>query len=99
MLYGLEKFNHYCFIRELSIITDHKPLVTTFTKDVATLSLRLQKILLRIHQYRVKIIYKPGPGLFIADWLPSQNHCKDKDAEIPGMWLSINAIQTIINIS
>ena len=26
ILHGLEKFHHYCFIREESIITDHKPL-------------------------------------------------------------------------
>ena len=42
ILYGLEKFHHYCFAREVSIITDHKPLVAIFKKDVATLSQRLQ---------------------------------------------------------
>ena len=41
ILYGLEKFHPYCFVREVSIITDHKPLVTIFKKDVATLSPRL----------------------------------------------------------
>ena len=30
---------------------------------------KTQQILLRLHQYRVRIIYKPGPDLFIADWL------------------------------
>ena len=35
---GLEKFHHYCFGREVLIITDHKPLVSMFKKDVATLS-------------------------------------------------------------
>ena len=38
ILHGLEKFHHYCFAREVSIITDHKPLVPIFKKDVATLS-------------------------------------------------------------
>ena len=37
MLHGLEKFHHYCFGREVSIITDHKALVAIFKKDVATL--------------------------------------------------------------
>ena len=41
ILYGLEKFHHYCFKREVSIITDHKPLVVIFKKDVATLLQRL----------------------------------------------------------
>ena len=82
----------------MSIITDHKPLVATLKKDVATLSQRLQRILLRMHQYRMIIIYKPGPDLFIADWLSRQNHGKNKDEEIPSMQLSINAIQIANNV-
>ena len=66
ILHGLEKFHHYCFGREVIVITDHKPLVAIFKKDVATLSQHIQCILLKIHQYRVQIIYKPGPELFIA---------------------------------
>ena len=37
ILHGLERFCHYCFTTEISIITDHKPLVATFKMDVATL--------------------------------------------------------------
>ena len=37
ILQGLEKCHHYCFAREVLIITDHKPLVAIFKKDVATL--------------------------------------------------------------
>ena len=75
MLYHLEKFHHCCFVRKVGII---KPLIAIFKKYVATLSQRLQKILLRIHQYRVRIIYKPGPDLFMADWLSRHNHCKKR---------------------
>ena len=35
ILCGLTKFHHYCFVREVSIITDHKPLIVIFKKDVA----------------------------------------------------------------
>ena len=40
ILHGLEKFHHYCFVREVSKITDHKLLVAIFKKDVALLSQR-----------------------------------------------------------
>ena len=30
ILHGLKKFNHYCFAREVLIITNHKPLVSIF---------------------------------------------------------------------
>ena len=38
IIHGLEKFHHYCFGRNVIIITDHKPLVMIFKKHVATLS-------------------------------------------------------------
>ena len=38
ILHGLKKFHHYCFAREVLIITNHKPWVAIFKKDVATLS-------------------------------------------------------------
>ena len=82
ILHGLEKFHYYCFGREILIITDHKPLVAMFKKDVAMLSQHIQHILLKIHQYRVQIIYKPGPDIFIADWLSRHNHVEGKDKPI-----------------
>ena len=69
ILHRLEKFHHYCLAREILIITDHKPLVAIFKKDVAMPSQHIQCILLKIHQDMVQIIYKPGPEIFIADWL------------------------------
>ena len=38
ILHGLKKFHHYCFMRKFHVITDHKPLVSIFKKDVAVLS-------------------------------------------------------------
>ena len=38
ILHGLEKFHHYCFARDIYVVTDHKPLVSIFKKDVANLS-------------------------------------------------------------
>ena len=46
-LHGLEKFHHYCFTREYHIITDHKPLVAIFQKDMTMLSQCIQHILLK----------------------------------------------------
>ena len=32
VIYGLEKFHHYCFAKEVSIITYHKQLIAIFKK-------------------------------------------------------------------
>ena len=94
ILHSLEKFHHYCFGREVLIITDHKPLVSMFKRDVATMSQCIEHILLKIHQYRVQIIYKPGPEIFIADWLSRHNHTEGKDKPIKGMDIQADALQT-----
>ena len=98
ILHGLEKFHHYCFSREVLIITDHKPLVSICKKDVSTLLQHKQCILLKIHQYRVQIIYKPGPGIFIADWLSWHNHMEGKDKPVKDMDIRIDAIQSVTDI-
>ena len=94
ILHGLEKFHHYCFGREVLAITDHKPLVSIFKTDVAMLSQWIQYILLKIHQYRFQITYKPGPDIFIADWLLRHNHTEGKDQPIKGMEVQVDIIQT-----
>ena len=98
MLHALEKFHNYCFSMEVIIITDHKPHIGIFKKDVTTLSESIQCILLRIHKYRVTILYKPGPEIFIADWLSRQNHKENKDAAIHGMDIRVDAIQASMNV-
>ena len=67
MLYDLEKFNHYCFICKVNVITDHKLLAAIFKKDVVILSQMFQSILPHIHQYNIRIMYKPGPQLLLGD--------------------------------
>ena len=98
ILHSLEKFHHYCFGREILVITDHKLQVSIFKKDVATLSQQIQHTLLKIHQYRVQIIYKPGPDISIADWLLRHNHSEGKDQLIKDMEVWVDAIQTATDI-
>ena len=98
ILHGLEKFHHYCIGREVLNITDHKPLAAMFKKDVATLSQRIQYILLKIHQYRVQIIYTPGPDIFVAYWLSRHNQVEGKDKPIKDMEVWMDAIQSATDV-
>ena len=98
ILHGLEKFHHYCFGREVLIITDHKPLVAMFKKDLATLLQHIEHILLKFHQYRVQIIYKPGPEIFIADCLSRNNCVEGKDKPIKDMDIWVDSIQNSIDM-
>ena len=44
------------------------------------------------------MIYKLGPELFIADWLSRYSHMENKDEEILGMDMRVDALQTSVNI-
>ena len=63
ILYSLEKFHHYCFPKELCVITNHMPLVAIISKEVVILSEYLQYIMLHLHQYKVCFLYKAGADL------------------------------------
>ena len=62
------------------------------------LSQWLQHITLQIYQYRVHVIYKPGPDLHITNWLSHNNHTENRDQEIAGMVVNVNVISTSVNI-
>ena len=52
----------------------------------------------RIHQYKIKMIYKPGSDLFIAEWLSRQNHKENRDDEILDLKVNINTIHMTTDI-
>ena len=74
------------------MIADHKSLVAIFKKDIASLSQRLQRIFLCIHQDSIGVLYKPGLHLFILDWLSGHNHKTKRDKEMLAMNITIDAI-------
>ena len=48
--------------------------------------------MLHKHQNGIHILSKPGPELYIADWLSCHKHGENKDQEISGMHIhTINA--------
>ena len=53
-------------------------LVVILSKYVAMLSQQLQFFMLRTHQYRMYILYKPGPDLFIVPGCSIANSQKTK---------------------
>ena len=51
------------------IESDHKPLEQISLKNLADAPARLQRMLLRLQNYDVKIAYKPGREMVVADTL------------------------------
>jgi len=99
ILHALQKFHHYTFGRHTHIITDHRPLLAIFKKDVATASPRLQRILMKMHQYNISLSYRPGPEMHLADCLSRVGHIADTEKEIPDMKITVDSVCTIDEIT
>ena len=69
VVYGLEKFHHYTYGRQVNVITDHKPLISITSKALSCAPKRLQAMLLRAQSYNYSLTYKPGSQIPVADAL------------------------------
>ena len=70
IVFACERFNQYIHGRELtSVHTDHRPLVPIFSKPIYNAPKRLQRMLLRLQKYTLKVLYCPGKEMYIADML------------------------------
>ena len=92
LLHALEKFQHYCFSREVLVITDHKPLVYMFKKDITTLSQVYSAYCLKFINIGSRLYINLRPKIFIADWLSQHNHVEGKNKPIKDMDIKIDAI-------
>eukprot|EP00112_Aurelia_sp_Birch-Aquarium-sp1_P011735 Seg247.5 transcript_id=Seg247.5/GoldUCD/mRNA.D3Y31 product="Retrovirus-related Pol polyprotein from transposon 297" pseudo=true protein_id=Seg247.5/GoldUCD/D3Y31 len=92
-VFGMEQNHQYVYGREITLWADHQPLVSISTKPLASAPKRLQRLLLRLQSYDVKICYKPGKQMVLAGtlsraYIPFQNDGRsetEKDTEIVHM--------------
>ncbi|XP_041461547.1 uncharacterized protein K02A2.6-like [Lytechinus variegatus] len=69
IVYSCEKFDQFIRGRDVTVHTDHKPLVPIFKKAIHSAPKRLQRMMLRLQNYHLDVIYCPGKEMYIADWL------------------------------
>lgn len=66
-MFACERFNQYIHGREQTVVqTDHG---THFSNPIYNAPKRLQRMLLRLQKYTLKVVYCPGKELLIADML------------------------------
>ena len=70
-----------------------------FRKNFASLSHRLQRIPQQIHQNNIRMLYKPGPQLFITDWLSRHHNERNRGEKVLWMFITVNATVSCMDIS
>ncbi|KAI8493812.1 hypothetical protein Bbelb_281590 [Branchiostoma belcheri] len=70
IVFAAQKFNQYIHGREVvTVQSDHKPLEVIFKKPLLDAPKRLQRMLLRLQKYHLKVTYRKGTEMHIADTL------------------------------
>ena len=81
ILFRLLKFHDYVYGKVVDIETDHKPLKSLHKiKTLSNAPPRLQRMMLRIQKYDLRVKYSPWKTLHIADTI-SQAALKNNESE------------------
>ena len=94
IIYACKKYHNYIYGRSVVVKTDHKPLTSIMEKELHKISSsKLQRMRIKLLNYRVKVEYLPGKFMYIADCL-SRNFVvtgnKEEDTSFTKTVLSIN---------
>ena len=67
VIFYMLHFKHFTYGRQVHIITDHKPLIMLFAKNLATTSPRLSRMLIKILDYVVVLHHQEGNKMHLSD--------------------------------
>ncbi|CAJ1049307.1 uncharacterized protein K02A2.6-like [Xyrichtys novacula] len=98
IVYGCEKFHQYVYGKEIQVESDHKPLESIFKKPLHQAPMRLQRMLLRLQRYSLKVKYRPGKELHIADAL-SRAYLNEQKEELLEKDLEVNSVTLQLPVS
>ena len=94
IVYALERFHQYTFVRNVLVYSDHKPLESILKKPLASAPRRLQGMMMRLQRYDVTVSYERGKNMFLADllsraYLPKSPEPEDKEFEFIKMAICV----------
>ena len=67
VVFSVLHFKHFMYGRQIHTITDHKPLITLFAKNLATTSPRLSHVLIKILDYVIVLHHQEGSKMHLSD--------------------------------
>ena len=73
VVFSILHFKHFTFVHKVHIITDHKPLITLFMKNLHAISPRLSQMLVQILDYNIEFHHQEGTKMHLSDALSRLN--------------------------
>ena len=69
IVFAAQKFDKYIYTRNVQVQSDHKPLEAIFSAPLHTAPKRLQRMLLRLPGYDIRVSYQHSTEMHIADMI------------------------------
>ena len=73
VVFSILHFKHFTFGWKVHVITDHKPLITLFRKNLHATSPRLSCMLVQILDYNIEFHHQEGTRMHLSDTLSRLN--------------------------
>lgn len=68
--FACDKFHFFVYGREVTVHSDHKPLESIMKKDIDSVTVRLQAMLITLLRYpKINVKFRPGKEILVADCL------------------------------
>ena len=100
VIFAVTHFKHFTYGRPVTIISDHKPLVSLFKKSLTSSSPHLSRMLLQILDYDLNIVYQEGSKMHLSDAISQLSiHKPDKGSTLPGVDITVHEVESCINFS
>ena len=81
MVFSVLHFKHFTYGHHITVITDHKPLINLFKKNVAASSPRLSRMLIKIIDFQIDLQHQESSKLHLSDAISRFNTHDSKDAK------------------
>lgn len=81
--FATKRFHQYVYGNTVTVQSDHKPLEVIFKKHLSKAPARLQRMLLQLQRYDLRITYTSSKNMHVADTLSRAvvTECKDDAKE------------------
>ena len=96
-VFAVTHFKHFTYGTPVTIISDHKPLVSLFKKFLTSSSPHLSRMLLQILDYDLSIVYQEGSKMHLSDAISQLK--PDHGSTLPGMDITVHEVESCTNFS
>jgi hypothetical protein len=103
IVFACERFYQYIYGQPFECETDHKPLVSIVNqKNLNDCPLRIQRLLLRLQKFDIRLSYTPGKYMYTSDALSraySESPVKTADTGEADVEVYVNMVFSNLNVS